>query len=59
MIKHLYIPFQWVADRFEQVDHWLFTEEERAPIGFIHAFFMNIAFSTLICLFILRMVQVL
>ena len=53
MIKSLYIPFEWVASKFEQLDHWLFTEEERAPIGFIHAFIMNIVFSTIICLFIL------
>ena len=35
------------------VEEWLFTEEERAPMGFIYLFFMNIAISTAICLFIL------
>jgi hypothetical protein len=55
MIKNLYKPFQWIANRFEQLDHWLFSEEERAPIGFIHAYIMSIVFSTIICLFILRM----
>lgn len=58
MIKSLYIPFEWVADRFEQLDHWLFTEEERAPIGFIHAFIMNIVFSSIICVFIMKVVNV-
>ena len=59
MIKSLYIPFEWVANKFEQLDHWLFTEEERAPIGFIHALIMNIVFSSIICLFIMKVVKVL
>ena len=59
MIKSLYIPFEWVANNFEQLDHWLFTEEERAPIGFIHALIMNIVFSSIICLFIMKVVKVL
>ena len=36
-----------------KVYEWLFTEEEREPIGFIPAFFMNILISTAIALFIL------
>ena len=30
--------------------HWLFTEDERAPLGFIPTFFMIIVMSTVICL---------
>ena len=32
---------------------WLFSKEERAPIGFIPLFFMIIVVSTIVCLFIL------
>ena len=32
---------------------WLFSEEERAPIGFIPLFFMIILISTVVCIFIL------
>ena len=32
--------------------HWLFTEEERAPMGFIPTFFMVIILSVAVCLFI-------
>ena len=32
---------------------WLFTEEERAPLGFIPTFFMVIILSTAICLFLM------
>ena len=32
---------------------WLFTQEEREPIGFISLFFMIILISTLVCLFII------
>lgn len=32
--------------------YWLFTEEERAPMGFIPTFFMTILIATGICLFI-------
>ena len=32
---------------------WLFSEEERQPIGFIPLFFMIIVISTVVCLFIL------
>ena len=32
---------------------WLFSEEERAPIGFIPLFFMIIVISTVVCLFII------
>jgi hypothetical protein len=37
-------------DRFYE---WLFSEEERKPIGFIPLFFIIIIISTTICLFIL------
>ena len=32
---------------------WLFSEEERAPIGFIPLFAMIIVISTAVCLFII------
>ena len=32
---------------------WLFSEEEREPIGFIPLFFMIILISTVVCIFIL------
>ena len=31
--------------------HWLFTEDERAPMGFIPTFFMTILISAAICWF--------
>ena len=37
-------------DRFYE---WLFSEEERKPIGFIPLFFMIILISTVVCIFIL------
>ena len=32
---------------------WLFSEEERAPIGYIPLFFMIIVISSVVCLFII------
>jgi hypothetical protein len=32
---------------------WLFSQEERKPVGFIPLLFMIILISTLVCLFIL------
>jgi len=32
---------------------WLFSQEERNPVGFIPLLFMIILISTLVCLFIL------
>jgi len=32
---------------------WLFTEEERNPIGYIPLFFLIIVVSTIVCLFII------
>ena len=37
----------------EKLYIWLFSEEERAPIGYIPLFFMIIVISTVVCLFIL------
>ena len=37
-------------DRFYE---WLFSKEERKPIGFIPLFFMIILISTIVCIFIL------
>ncbi len=32
---------------------WLFTEEERSPIGFIPLFFIIVIISTVVCLFMM------
>ena len=32
---------------------WLFSEDERKPIGYIPLFFMIILISTIVCIFIL------
>ena len=32
---------------------WLFSEEERSPIGYIPLFFMIVVISTAVCLFII------
>ena len=37
----------------DKVYKWLFSEEERQPIGYIPLFFMMIVISTVVCLFIL------
>jgi len=37
----------------DRLYEWLFSEEERAPIGFIPLFFLMIIVSSIICLFIL------
>ena len=37
-----------------KIYHWLFDEEERAPIGFIPALAMTIVISTGICWFMLN-----
>ena len=37
--------------------HWLFTEEEREPIGFIPTFFLIIVISTAIGVFVIPMIS--
>lgn len=37
----------------DRLYEWLFSEEERAPLGFIPLFFMIILISTVVCIFIL------
>ena len=37
----------------EKLYQWLFTEEERSPIGFIPLFFLIIVISTAVSLFVL------
>ena len=37
----------------DKVYEWLFSEEERAPIGYIPLFFMIVVISTVACLFII------
>ena len=37
----------------DRLYEWLFSEEERAPIGYIPLFFMIIVISTAVCLFII------
>mgnify|MGYP003146663823 FL=1 len=34
-----------------KIYHWLFTEDERAPMGFIPSFFMTIIIAAGICWF--------
>jgi len=36
--------------------HWLFTEDERAPMGFIPTFFMTILIATGICILIISVI---
>ena len=38
---------------FNRLYEWLFTKEERAPIGYIPLFFLIIILSTVMCLFII------
>jgi len=38
---------------FNNCYEWLFTEEERAPIGYIPLFFLIIIISTIVSLFII------
>jgi len=37
----------------DKVYKWLFSEEERTPIGYIPLFFMIIVISSVVCLFII------
>ncbi len=37
----------------DRLYEWLFSKEERAPLGFIPLFFMIILISTVVCIFIL------
>ena len=37
----------------DELYEWLFSEEERAPIGYIPLFFMIIVISSVVCLFII------
>jgi len=37
--------------------HWLFTKEEREPIGFIPTFFLIIVISTAIGVFVIPMIS--
>ena len=53
------IPFKWLGEQLEDLNYWLFTEEERQPIGFIYVFFLSILISTLMCSFILSVVGIL
>tara|TARA_R100000781_G_scaffold64121_1_gene40543 strand:- start:112 stop:297 length:186 start_codon:yes stop_codon:yes gene_type:complete len=59
ILKSIAMPFLWIASKVETMDSWLFTDEERAPMGFIYLFFINILVSTVICLFVLSVVGVL
>ena len=59
ILKSISMPFIWLVNKMEIIDSWVFTDEERAPMGFIYLFFMNILISTVICLFILIVVGVL
>ena len=58
MIKSLTLPLRWIVSKAIIVEEWLFTEEERAPMGFIYLFFMNIMISIAICISILMLIGV-
>ena len=38
---------------FNKLYDWLFTEEEKEPIGYIPSLFLIIIISTVVCLFII------
>ena len=46
-------PITNIGDDMNKLYEWLFTGEEREPIGFIPLFFLIIIISTAVCLFIL------
>ena len=41
------------GNKMKELYKWLFTEEERSPIGFIALFALIIVISTVVCLFLL------
>ena len=46
-------PITSIGENMNKLYEWLFSEEERKPIGFITLFFMIILISTIVCVFIL------
>ena len=46
-------PFTNIGDSMNKLYEWLFSEEERKPIGYIPLLFLIIVISTTVCLFIL------
>ena len=44
-------------DRAKRLYHWLFTKEEREPMGFISTFFLIIVISTAIGVFVIPMIS--
>ena len=46
-------PITNMGDDMNKLYEWLFTKEERKPIGFIPLLFMIILISSVVCLFIL------
>jgi len=53
ILKSLAMPFIWCGKVVTAMDSWLFTDKERAPMGFIYLFFLMIIVSTAVCLFII------
>ena len=46
-------PITSIGENMNKLYEWLFSQEERKPIGFIPLFFMIILISTIVCIFIL------
>ena len=44
-------------DRAKRLYHWLFTKEEREPMGFISTFFLIIVISTAIGVFVIPIIS--
>ena len=44
---------KYKSNFFNNCYEWLFTEEEREPIGFIATFFLIILIATTVCLFLI------
>tara|TARA_R100000501_G_C2572673_1_gene78964 strand:+ start:89 stop:235 length:147 start_codon:yes stop_codon:yes gene_type:complete len=44
-------------DRAKRLYHWLFTKEEREPMGFISTFFLIIVISTAIGVFVIPVIS--
>ena len=44
-------------DRAKRLYHWLFTKEEREPMGFISTFFLIIVISTAIGVLVIPLIS--
>jgi|TARA_R100001530_G_scaffold124539_1_gene92787 hypothetical protein len=48
---------KYKSNFFNNCYEWLFSEEERAPMGFIQTFFMIIVVSTIVGVFLIPMIN--